>query len=107
MGDRQVRIEGPPEVLAALRRDLIAGVGEEVRVDALSSAVPGELREPVLVGLLLSFASTAAVAIKTVGSVVERRMTHLERRDLLRIYRERDDAEISVEELRAELWDDE
>lgn len=107
MGDRQLRIEGPPEVLAAVRQDLIAGVGGEARIEAVSSAVPGELREPVLVGLLVTFGSTAAVAIKTAGSVIERRMTHLERRDLLRIYRERDDAEISVEELRAELWDDE
>ena len=107
MEDRQVRIEGPPEVLAELRRELIAGLGGEADVAAISSAVPGELREPVLVGLLISFASTAAVAIRTAGAIVERRMTHLERRELLRIYRERDDVEISVEDLRAELLDDE
>lgn len=104
MGER-IRIEGSPETLEGLRRELMAALGGGAEVEAISSAVPGELREPVLVGLLISFSTTAAVAIRTAGSIIERRMAHLERKELLRIYREKDDAEISAEEMLAELLD--
>lgn len=107
MNEARLRIEGPPDTLEALRRELIAGLGAEAEVEPISTAVPGELREPVLVGLMISFASTtAAVAIRTAGSIIERRMTHLERKELLKIYRERDDMEIQADDLFTRLFDD-
>jgi hypothetical protein len=106
--EERLRIEGEPEELERLRRELMRSLPSQVEVEPISVAVPGELREPLLVGLLISCASTtAAVAIKTVGSIIERRMTHEERKELFRIYREKEDLEVSVEELREGLSDDE
>lgn len=99
MVEEEIRVEGPPEVLEGLRRELLADAGDGVEVQPLSRAVPGELREPILTGLLISFTSMTAVAIRTAGLIIERWMTHRERKELLRIYREKDDVEISLSEL--------
>jgi|GEM_PF-4959087 len=99
MVEEEIRVEGPPEVLEGLRRELLADAGDGIEVQPLSRGVPGELREPILTGLLISFTSMTAVAIRTAGSIIERWMTHQERKELLRIYREKDDVEISLSEL--------
>lgn len=102
MGEN-IRIEGPPEVLEDLRRELIEEIGDSAEIQPLSTAIPGELREPVLVALLVP---SAAVTIRTIGSVIERRMTHAERLELIRVYREKDGEELSFSDLLASLTDD-
>jgi hypothetical protein len=102
MKGERIRIEGPAESLQQLRRELLEELGDAIEIDLVSTAVPGELREPIVIGLVVTVASTAGVAIKTFGAIVERRMTHTERMELLRIYRESDKKEISVTDLRPE-----
>lgn len=99
----RIRIEGPPEVLEEVRQELVEELGESIEIQPLTTAVPGELREPMLVALLVS---TGAVAIRTGGSVAKRVMTHLERRQALQIFREKDDQEIPISELFKLLSDD-
>jgi hypothetical protein len=94
-----IRIEGPPEVLEGLRQDLLEEAGDQVDVEPVSVAVPGELREPLVVAILVALSPVTAVGIRTVGSIIERRMTHAERKDLLQIYREKDGIQLSVEDL--------
>jgi hypothetical protein len=98
MGER-IRVEGRAADLEALRHELEEELGDEINTETISAGVPGELREPVVVALIVAVASTASVAIKTVGSVIERRMLHQEVMERFRIYGESQRREISVAEL--------
>jgi hypothetical protein len=51
------------------------------------------------VAILVALSPAAVVAIQTAGAVIQRHMTHLERKELLRIYREQSKEEIEVEQL--------
>jgi hypothetical protein len=99
----QLRIEGPPESLELLRRELLDEEHMGINVQPISQAVPGELREPILTGLVLTVSSRAA--IKAAAAVIQRRMQHLERMEELKIFRENSDREIAIVELLAERLD--
>jgi hypothetical protein len=94
-GER-IRIDGPSDVLEGLRQSLIAAAGDGVEIEPVATGVPGELREPLLVGMIIT---STGVSIKTIGDVVMRYMQHLERKEELRIIRESNREEISVAEL--------
>jgi hypothetical protein len=96
-------LEGSPAALESLRRELVDAVGDSVRIELESRTTPGVLREPVLIALVLSFASTTGVAIRTVGKVIERRLAHVERMEELRLVRESDERQIDVAEMVEEL----
>lgn len=96
MEAERIRIEGPAEALEAIQRDLEAELGDQLEVEPVSTAVPGELREPVLVGLILT--AGAAIA-KVAGGVIERNIQYRERMDELRFYEEKSKEQIAVGDL--------
>jgi len=97
MADERIRIEGPPEILLELSEQVAREAGDEVEVDPITKAVPGELGEPTLVALIIG--PSGAAVFGQVVKLLCRTMTHMERKDLLQIYRERDREPISVKEL--------
>jgi hypothetical protein len=87
MSDVQIRVEGTSEDLEQLRRELLDGLGSEVRVQPIPSRAPGELREPILIGLVVAI---APIAIESFRKAVERYMEHRETMEELRLYRDGD-----------------
>jgi hypothetical protein len=97
MDDERIRIEGPPEALLALSDQISEEIGDAVEVEPVAKAVPGELREPLTVAMIISASSAATV--KAVAEIIQRYMSHLERKELLQIYREKDRQEITLKDL--------
>jgi hypothetical protein len=97
MDGERIRIEGPPEALLELSALVAQEAERECEVEPVTKAIPGELGEPILIALIIS--PTGAAALRTVCKLIERTMTHMERKELLQIYRERDREPISVKEL--------
>jgi hypothetical protein len=97
MADERIRIEGPPEILLELSERIAGEAGDEVEVEPITKAVPGELGEPTLVALIIGPSGVAALG--HVVKLLSRTMTHMERKELLQIFRERDREPISVKEL--------
>jgi len=95
MSDVQIRVEGTPEDLEQLRRDLQDAMAGEARIQPVSSSAPGELREPVLVALVIAL---APVAIDNLRRTIERYLEHRETIEELRLYRD-GGQEVAVEEL--------
>ena len=73
----ELQIEASAEDLNLLRRMLDDELGEEADVQPLSSTAPGELREPVLIGLVVALGGP--VIGKSVASVISRWMEHREK----------------------------
>ncbi len=93
---RRIQIKGPPEDLEQVRRELV-DAGIEIKL--VSTAMPGELREPILEALVVTLTSSAAIgAFRSVG---ERLMLHQERMKALQIYEDERDRELSLEEFLA------
>src|SRR5262249_12009348 len=72
----ELQIEASSEDLSALRRQLEEELGEQLDVQELSSTAPGELREPVLIGLVVAMGGAAVT--RGVVSVVKAWMKHRE-----------------------------
>ena len=83
----QVRIEGHSADLKELQRFLVDDeeVAGEVVVQPLSSISPGELREPVVVALVIG---VAPIAIRNLRQALDRYMQHRETMEALRIYKD-------------------
>jgi hypothetical protein len=75
--EEQLRIEGAPEDLEEIRRQLFAELGDDLELDEMSSQGAGELREPVLIGLVVALGGPQVV--KGVVKVLDRYMLHRER----------------------------
>lgn len=84
MSSTQIRIEGNDEDLKLLHRALMEDetLKGEVAIQPVTSSSPGELREPVLVALVLG---VAPVAIRNLRKALERYMEHRETMEALRI----------------------
>jgi hypothetical protein len=72
----ELEIEAPPEQLEELRQQLIGELGSDLDIQEVSSIGAGELREPVLVAIIVALGGPAVV--KGVVTVVERWMKHNE-----------------------------
>ena len=99
MGEQRIRIEGPPAELERLGREIRDQLGDEVQVESMAEAIPGELRDFTVIGLAISAPEAAMAAL---SSILSRYMTHRERMEELRIYRGASDREIQLEELAGE-----
>lgn len=100
MNEEFIRIEGPSEDLKELRQQLIDEVGGEIDIQPVTVGVPGELREPLLAGLVVAVPPSVAItAIPTVGAVINRFMKHRERMEELSIYRKGVEGKISAADL--------
>lgn len=97
MKGERVRIEGDAEDLELVRRRILDELGGGSDVHPVSAAVPGELGEPVLAGLVVAL--TPAVTIRTLGAIIERAIEHRERMEQLRIYREQGNREVAASEI--------
>lgn len=70
-----VRIQAESEDLEDLRRTLLAELGPELEIQEVSSTAPGELREPVLISLVISL---GPIVVKEFADVVKRWLEHRE-----------------------------
>jgi len=57
----ELEIEAPPEELEELRQLILAELGEKADLQEVTSARAGELREPVLVSLVVALGGPAVV----------------------------------------------
>jgi len=100
----ELQIEAPAEDLAALRQMLDEEMGEEADVQPISSIAPGELREPLLIGLVVALGGSAVT--KSVTAIIARWMEHREKlKDKetaqLKVLIDGRSRQISVKELKA------
>ena len=73
----QIRVEADPEALESLRAELLAQFGDELDMQEISSMAPGELREPILIGLVIALGGPKLVA--GVVDAIDRWLRHRER----------------------------
>jgi len=100
----ELQIEASSEDLSRLRQMLDEELGERADVQVLSSTAPGELREPLLIGLVVALGGP--VIVKGVVTIVTRWMEHRERMKSkevvkLQLLIEGRSNQISMEELEA------
>ena len=74
-----LRIEGPPEAMQDLRSFLAQETPPDLDLDTeeITSSAPGELREPLLIGLIVALGGPRAV--REVRAMIGRWLTHRER----------------------------
>jgi len=73
----QLKIEAPPDDLEALRAMLRDELGDAVDVEEMGSQGIGELREPILIALVIALGGPKLT--RAVAGVIDRWMTHRER----------------------------
>jgi hypothetical protein len=100
----ELQIEASAEDLTLLRRMLDEELGDQADVQPLSSTAPGELREPLLIGLVVALGGP--VIVKSVTTVISRWMEHREKmkdKELaqLKLLVDGRSKQISVNELKA------
>ncbi|GAA1589188.1 hypothetical protein GCM10009789_48550 [Kribbella sancticallisti] len=93
-------LEGDPELLEELRKQIEADLGAEARLEPVTSTAAGEFREPLLIGLILALGGPAVV--KGIVAIVDRVLTNRERMAELRFKVLEGDQErsITLQELR-------
>jgi hypothetical protein len=100
-----LRIEGPPAAMRDLRDFLAAETPPDLDLDPeeITSSKPGELREPVAIGLIVALGGPRAV--REVREMLSRWLTHRERMyqiETIRLHLLEDDGpakEVTLEEL--------
>lgn len=66
-----------PDDLEALRQDIEKEIGRAARLEAVTNAQAGELREPVLIALIVALGGP--VITKAITDIIKRHMEHVER----------------------------
>lgn len=77
-----IRIQADSDDLEDLRRTLFEELGPDLELQEVSSIAPGELREPVLVSLVIVL---GPVVVREFAAVVKRWMAHREKMKALEL----------------------
>jgi hypothetical protein len=92
-------IEGDPVELQAIRSEIERSVGSEAQIEPINSIVSGELREPILIGVIVALGGPAIV--RSVVKILRDRYAHVEAME--RLENEREAARLHHEERLKEL----
>ena len=87
-------IEGDPELLEELRREIEATLGAQAQLEPITSTAVGEFREPIIIGLIVALGGPAIIT--GIVDIVDRVLTHRERMAELRLKVLEDDEETVV-----------
>jgi hypothetical protein len=78
----EVKVQATPEELEELRNFIFNEMGDSIDLQEIASAQPGELREPLLVAIIVALGGPAVV--KGFVEVMNRWMEHREKIEELR-----------------------